>query len=183
MRNKKLKEKMVEAFSNNRNFKPSTEELAQTAVSTLTDEGARFVRKEEVENGELVYRIYLFTKDGERHLVPTWGYGRETLIGGTQITQLYREADFEFGISFEIKVETDFLINTNISIDSTDNFDFVSKVTVSSETEFGIDGALKIITESIYNIESKTSKELSVSFEITSNLSHKRLIKYLNLLD
>jgi hypothetical protein len=69
MRNKKLEEKLVAAFNNNRNFKPSNEELAQTAVSQLIDEGARFVRKEEIENGELVYRIYLFTKEGERYLV------------------------------------------------------------------------------------------------------------------
>ena len=69
MRNKKLQEKLVASFNNSRNFKPSSEELAETAVFQLVDEGARFVRKEEVENGELVYRIYLFTKDGERYLV------------------------------------------------------------------------------------------------------------------
>lgn len=118
---------------------------------------------------------------GERNLIVTYGYGRDTLEGGTRITQLYREVDFSFDISFEVKENSEFSINTGIAFNSTDNFECFSEIPIETKTEFEVNHFIKVTRDNIYNIESKISNELAISFEITSNLSHKKLINILDL--
>lgn len=120
---------------------------------------------------------------GTNHLAVTYGYGRETLIGGTKITQLYREADFEFDVSFVLKKESELSLSADVSIHSGELFKLISSVDKSAKDEFLINPLIRLTQESIYSIESKTRKEISYSFDITSNLSHKRLIMMLKALD
>ncbi len=120
---------------------------------------------------------------GMNNLVVTYGYGRDTLEGGTQITQLYREFNFSFDISFEIKEKTELDIIYKVAFDSTDTFELFSQVPIAAKTEFELAQSIRVSQDNIYSIESKTSKEVSFNFEVTSVLSHKKLIRMLDLME